>query len=82
MSPRKAGIVAHDPGWQPQAAEPNDSERLFLEGPKERWWELLRILRIGLEFLRGFRRLHFLGPCVTVFGATALSVEMRTKRST
>ena len=55
--------------WQPQAPVASDSERLFLEGPHERWWELLRILRIGLEFLRGFRRLHFLGPCVTVFGS-------------
>ncbi|MGE3857772.1 MAG: TIGR00730 family Rossman fold protein [Dehalococcoidia bacterium] len=57
------------PSWQPQATEPDDSERLFLEGPHERWWELLRIFRIGWEFLRGFRRLHFLGPCVTVFGS-------------
>jgi len=55
--------------WRPQATEPSDSERVFLEGPQERWWELWRILRIGLEFLRGFRRLHFLGPCVTVFGS-------------
>ena len=55
--------------WQPQAAEPGDSERLFLEGPHDRWWELLRILRIGWEFLRGFRKLHFVGPCVTVFGS-------------
>jgi len=55
--------------WQPQAAEPNDSERLFLEGPHERWWELWRVLRIGWEFLRGFRKLHFIGPCVTVFGS-------------
>ena len=55
--------------WQPGAAEPADSERLFLEGPQERWWELWRVLRIGWEFLRGFRGLHFLGPCVTVFGS-------------
>lgn len=55
--------------WQPQAAEPDDAERLFLSGPQERWWELLRVLRIGWEFLRGFRKLHFLGPCVTVFGS-------------
>jgi uncharacterized protein (TIGR00730 family) len=27
------------------------------------------VVRIALEFIRGFRRLHFLGPCVTVFGS-------------
>ena len=58
--------------WQPQAAEPTDSERLFLAGPQERWWELWRVLRIGWEFLRGFRKLHFLGPCVTVFGSARI----------
>jgi uncharacterized protein (TIGR00730 family) len=26
-------------------------------------------LRIFSEFIRGFRKLHFLGPCVTVFGS-------------
>jgi hypothetical protein len=31
--------------------------------------ELRRLFRISLEFLRGFRRLHFVGPCVTVFGS-------------
>ncbi len=61
--------MTQGPDWQPQAVEPDDGERLFLEGPQERWWELIRVLRIGWEFLRGFRRLHFLGPCVTVFGS-------------
>lgn len=31
--------------------------------------ELARTLRIFLEFVRGFRALHFVGPCVTVFGS-------------
>ena len=61
--------------WQPQAAEPNDSERLFLEGPHERWWELLRVVRIAWEFLRGFRKLHFVGPCVTVFGSARVAED-------
>lgn len=63
------------PPWQPQATEPDDSERLFLSGPQERWWELLRVFRIGWEFLRGFRRLHFLGPCVTVFGSARVAED-------
>jgi len=31
--------------------------------------ELSRLNRIFLEFVRGFRTLHFVGPCVTVFGS-------------
>ena len=47
----------------------NESERQFLLGPDDRGSELLRLLRIGREFLRGVRTFHFLGPCVTVFGS-------------
>jgi len=44
-------------------------ERGFLAGPTWRLLELRRLGRICFEFLRGFRRLHFVGPCVTVFGS-------------
>ena len=44
-------------------------ERRFLEGPGWRIEELRRIGRIALEFFKGFRKLHFVGPCVTVFGS-------------
>lgn len=44
-------------------------ERLFLQGPRPRFKELLNIIRIGWEFLRVFRVLHFVGPCITVFGS-------------
>lgn len=44
-------------------------DRRFLEGPGWRIVELRRLLRILLEFLRGFRVLHFVGPCATVFGS-------------
>jgi uncharacterized protein (TIGR00730 family) len=44
-------------------------ERRFLRGPDWRIEELRRIFRIALEFVRGFRTLHFVGPCVTVFGS-------------
>ena len=44
-------------------------ERNLLEGPRSRWSELSRVFRIGLEFIRGFRALHFQGPCITVFGS-------------
>lgn len=41
----------------------------FLEGPQSRRFEFLRVFRIAWEFLKGFRTLHFVGPCVTVFGS-------------
>ncbi|HYA27860.1 MAG TPA: TIGR00730 family Rossman fold protein [Acidobacteriota bacterium] len=41
----------------------------FLQGPQRRMAELARAARIFFEFLRGFRVLHFVGPCVTVFGS-------------
>lgn len=46
-----------------------EKERLFLAGPRSRIKELLSIVRISWEFLRVFRVLHFVGPCVTVFGS-------------
>lgn len=50
-------------------ADESDSERRFLEGPRGRLEELTRIFRVGAEFLRALRALHFVGPCVTVFGS-------------
>ena len=44
-------------------------ERLLLEGPDRRTTELFRALRIFREIIRGFRALHFVGPCATVFGS-------------
>jgi len=41
----------------------------FLEGPQPRGFELARALRIFAELMRGFRALHFVGPCVSVFGS-------------
>jgi uncharacterized protein (TIGR00730 family) len=54
--------------WQPGAEDPEAAT--FLEGPRSRLSEAQRVLRIAVEFIRGFRRLHFLGPCVTVFGSS------------
>jgi uncharacterized protein (TIGR00730 family) len=41
----------------------------FLHGPQKRGFELWRAVRIFFELLSGFRALHFVGPCVTVFGS-------------
>ena len=44
-------------------------ERRFLEGPRTRRRELSFIWSVVRELVRGFRALHFVGPCVTVFGS-------------
>src|SRR5262245_44887876 len=44
-------------------------ERYFLEGPKSRGSEAMTLWRVLREFFYGFRKLHFIGPCVTVFGS-------------
>lgn len=41
----------------------------FLEGPRSRWDNFKFVVDIALEFIRGFRALHFSGPCVAVFGS-------------
>lgn len=41
----------------------------FLEGPSSRWENLKFVAKIAWEFIRGFRALHFSGPCVAVFGS-------------
>ena len=40
-----------------------------LEGPKSRMHELGFALTIFVQFIKGFRALHFIGPCITVFGS-------------
>lgn len=45
------------------------NERMFLEGPRSRWSEFWMLLKVMWDFVRGFRKLHFAGPCVTVFGS-------------
>ena len=47
-------------------------DRRLLEGPRSRTAEFFRVLRIALEFIRGYRKLHFIGPCVSVFGSARI----------
>jgi len=53
----------------------HQEERYFLEGPRSRSSEFLMTLHIVRDFLRGFRVLHFVGPCVTVFGSARFTSE-------
>ncbi len=45
------------------------NEILFLEGPRSRWDDFKFVVKVCIEFIRGFRALHFVGPCVTIFGS-------------
>jgi uncharacterized protein (TIGR00730 family) len=47
----------------------SEPDRVLLEGPQSRLQELTLLLRAGRDFFHGIRALHFVGPCVTVFGS-------------
>jgi uncharacterized protein (TIGR00730 family) len=53
----------------PHALPDGAADRYLLEGPHSRLDELRLLVRAGRDFIRGFRALHFVGPCVTVFGS-------------
>jgi len=46
-----------------------NTEIQFLRGPQSRWEEFTFTVKVLFEFVKGFRALHFVGPCVTVFGS-------------
>ena len=55
----------------------SDPDRVLLEGPHSRLREILLLLRAARDFVRGFRALHFVGPCVTVFGSARFDEQHR-----
>lgn len=48
---------------------PESNDKAFYSGPSSRLRELRFVWRVLVEFVRGFRALHFSGPCVTIFGS-------------
>lgn len=46
-----------------------EHERIFLEGPKTRFFEAKHAFKVFFEMIKAFRTFHFVGPCVTVFGS-------------
>jgi len=52
----------------------------FLEGPQSRWRELIMLVRTCREVFNGFRHLHFVGPCITVFGSARFPESHRYYR--
>jgi uncharacterized protein (TIGR00730 family) len=44
-------------------------DRMLLSGPNPRSRDFRLLMGVANDFLSGFRTLHFVGPCVTVFGS-------------
>ena len=44
-------------------------DRALLSGPNSRLQDLRLVVNVLRDFIRGFRVLHFVGPCITVFGS-------------
>lgn len=44
-------------------------ESVYLEGPKSRGYEFIFSIKVWWQFIKAFRTLHFVGPCITVFGS-------------
>lgn len=47
----------------------HSSEIKFLEGPQSRMREFRFAWKVMMEFIKGYRSLSFIGPCVTIFGS-------------
>ena len=64
----------------PETPDPESKKVLinhydYLEGPKSRTSELAFTFKVLFQFIKGFRKLHFVGPCVTVFGSARFTSE-------
>jgi uncharacterized protein (TIGR00730 family) len=76
VSPVPPPAAPVDPGPAPTEPErvplepgTGDDDRVMLEGPHSRLREVVLLWRVVRDFIRGFRALHFVGPCVTIFGS-------------
>lgn len=53
----------------------NKPDIVFLDGPQSRWREFKFTLDTMFQLIKGFRAMHFLGPCITVFGSARFKEE-------
>ena len=51
------------------------SEIKFLDGPQNRWKDFKFAFSVLSQFIKGFRTLHFVGPCVTIFGSARFTED-------
>ena len=52
-------------------------EHVYLEGPKSRGYELGFAWKVFKELITAIRTLHFVGPCITVFGSARFKEDHR-----
>ena len=55
MTPKEKIIPSKDP--------------VYLDGPRSRSYEFFFAIRVFRQMIKAFRTLHFVGPCITVFGS-------------
>lgn len=63
--------------WQRRAGETLPEAKKFLLGPQPRKFEFWQAVKVFREMIYGFRKLHFVGPCVTVFGSARFDEQHR-----
>ncbi|MGE5215982.1 MAG: TIGR00730 family Rossman fold protein [Chloroflexota bacterium] len=51
------------------------ADEIFLEEPRSRIREFITLTRVMRDLIRGFRVLHFVGPCVTIFGSARIKSD-------
>lgn len=52
-----------------QRFELSTKDSSWLSGPRSRFHDLGSLFRVCIDFIRAYRILHFVGPCVTIFGS-------------
>ena len=50
-------------------------ESLFVRGPLSRFKELSFAFKVLFNFIKAFRKMHFIGPCITVFGSARFTKD-------
>ena len=51
------------------------SESSFIREPLSRFKNLIFTFKVQYNFIKAFRKMHFIGPCVTVFGSARFGPE-------
>jgi uncharacterized protein (TIGR00730 family) len=67
--------IGLDRGSLALTASPSVADEILLEEPRSRIRESITLIRVLRDFIRGFRVLHFVGPCVTVFGSARIKSD-------
>jgi len=52
-------------------------EGSWLSGPRSRFHDLMSLFRVGIDLIKAYRILHFVGPCVTIFGSARITPGTR-----